>query len=405
MDNILLFYLIVELVLLVLLCNKYRTPNALVLSYLIFILYAQSNYLDFLISGNYLVKSSSYFSLNFSIDSSYYFLASSYYFFFLLIFGFLGLSSNYKIILNNFSKAALHDLNSKRKTIIVLCCIYVLYFHLLTFGFDRTAKKTFDIFTYDFIIFYYLFYSWGYELIYAKKKNIFFYFMTFVISLHTIFSFEREFLVLTGLFLLFKYKKYFKRFKILIISTIALFIINIWKEFYTNVIIFSMPLEVFFKEFSFNQTFSSGETTTGMSLLTNFFENDIYKDYYFSYLRNTINQFVRIFADTNYLSLGEFSSKYYTNSNMGTAFSMILESILNFGFMAPLILPFLILYFLKHLLKRNIYYMDFYSVFFVFLILKLVRTEFTVILKLYVLPFLLFVFLNNFLKKNKYFLK
>jgi len=109
-----------------------------------------------------------------------------------------------------------------------------------------------------------------------------------------------------------------------------------------------------------------------------------------------------VFLDTNYLSLGEFSSEYYTNSKMGTAFSMILESILNFGFLAPLILPLLILNILKHLLKRNIYYKDFFSVYFVFLMLKLVRTEFTVILKLYVLPFVLFVLLINYLKKNQY---
>jgi len=269
-DNILLFYLLVELGLLVLLCNKYRTPNALVLSYFIFLLYAQSNYLDFLISGNYNVKSTSYTSLNFSINSSNYLLASSYYFFFLSIFGTVGLFSNFGIILNNFSKARVHDLNAKGKMIIVLCCIYIIYYHAMTFGLDRVSKKTFDLFKYDFIIFYYLFYCWGFELIYAKKKNILFYFMTIVILLHTIFSFEREFIVLTGLFLLLKYKKYFKRFKILIISFVALFVINVWKQFYIKVIIFSMPLKVFFKELSFNQTFSSGETTTGMSLLTNF---------------------------------------------------------------------------------------------------------------------------------------
>ena len=207
MSVILFLYLVVELLLLLFLCNKYRTPNAIVLSYIVFLLYAQSNYLDYLISGKSLIDSTTYFSLRFSINSFSYFLASSCYFFFLFIFAFIGLFSENKIISKDFSGVSSHYLNSKNKIIILLCIIYTLYFHFLTFELDRASKKVFDLFSYDFLLFYYLFYSWGYELLYAKKKSFFFYLMTFVISLHTILSFEREFIVLAGLFLLFKYTK------------------------------------------------------------------------------------------------------------------------------------------------------------------------------------------------------
>lgn len=404
MNDLLFLYFFIELILLVSLFVKYQTPNSLVLSYFVFFLYAQANYMDYLLTGEYIINLTRFKSLDFRLNSESYFKASTYYFSFLFTLGFFGLALDLRKILSNVKRPILHELNFKNKIVVFLLNTYVLLYHFLSFGMDRVAKKDFSLIPFDFIIFYVVFYLWGFELIYSRRKNYFFYFMTFVVLLHTIYSFEREYIVLVGLFLLFNYKKHFKKLKLFIVSILGFFIITLWKQFYINVIIFTKPISQFFKELTFEQTFSTGETTVGMSLLTNYFNHNIYQGYYFSYLTNLFNQFTRIFFDTQYLSLGELSTRYYTNDEMGTAFSMILESILNFGFLGPIILAFLILIFIKNILKKHIAYYDIYSVFVVFIMIKLVRTELAVIIKLYLLPFMIFILINKFFKiQNKLF--
>ena len=124
-----------------------------------------------------------------------------------------------------------------------------------------------------------------------------------------------------------------------------------------------------------------------------------YINYYGSYVVNTIMQFLRMGVDVNWMSLSEFAMEYYTQGQMGTAFSMIMESILNFWYFGPFIVGFSITYlFYKTEKVTGFYYRLHYFIFFVF-ILKLVRTELAVVLKIYMFPavvaYIIFVWSSN----------
>jgi hypothetical protein len=298
-------------------------------------------------------------------------------------------------------KIEIIQINYKLKILIFLLVSYLFFYFTLTFEMDRVFKKQYSLLPIDFIIIYIAYYLWAFLFLYSNFKNIFFYLLTFVVLLHSVYSFEREYIVFVAIVLLFNYKKYFKGYKMIFMFSFGYIVLSYWKQFYIHTIISSKSLFSFFESLSSNTFNYSSEPNVGMSLLTQYFENDIYYNYYLSYITNTYNQFIRVFFDTGYVSLAEFTTDYYTNGRMGTAFSMILESILNFGFLGPILLPFIIIRIIVKTLKKKIYLYDFYSIVLVFLLLKLVRTEFTVMLKLYLLPFLIFILLLNYILKKQ----
>ena len=403
MNSLLFLYFLVELTFIFLLNRKYKTPNVIVLGYFLFFIYAQSTYINYLTTGVDYIHFNSFNSLNFSLRSNAFFMASTYYFLFMFTYGMLGLFMK-NISINESKKSfAFVKLNFKLKLLIVFFVLFFINYHLQTLGMDRVQKKQFSFLPFDFIIFYMAYYLWAFLLFYSKKKTLFFYFLTFVILYHSVFSFEREYIVLIGLILLFKFKNYFKGNRFLIIASIGFLVLTYWKKFYLHVIIGSDPFLLFLSELKFDLQLSTTDSVVGMSLLTEYFENDIYQDYYISYVSNTYNQFVRIFFNTGYKSLAEYTTHYYTQGNMGTAFSMVLESILNFGVLGPILLPFFIIKVFIKTLRNKFFLYDFYSIFLVFMMIKLVRTELTVLIKLYIMPFIIFVLLMRYFYKKEIF--
>jgi hypothetical protein len=149
--------------------------------------------------------------------------------------------------------------------------------------------------------------------------------------------------------------------------------------------------------------FTSLDPAASLLMLSDFIYNGlIFMEYSGSYFVNTIMQIVRMISDVHWVSLGNFSTEHYTNGKMGTAFSMIIESILNFGYFGPLFTGFIITYlFFKTDKINNIYYKLHYFIWFLF-ILKFIRTELAVVLKLYILPALIaYLFFVYVTKKNR----
>ena len=121
-----------------------------------------------------------------------------------------------------------------------------------------------------------------------------------------------------------------------------------------------------------------------------------YNQFQFSYFQNTILQFLRTFDLVEYKSIGESIVLHYEPNNArrggGLAFSGILESILNFWYYGPFILG-LVLGGVSTLISRlrlsNNFNYKVFSIFFIILCLKLVRTELAVVLKIYLLPMII----------------
>ena len=150
----------------------------------------------------------------------------------------------------------------------------------------------------------------------------------------------------------------------------------------------------------------------GSLLMLNEYLNDpsFFNEFKLSYLTNTINHFLRAINMIDYESIAETTSNYYipTSAKLGggLAFCGILESILNFGFLGPLILGIIL-----GLISIRIMSLEFhseflysvFSIFFVIICLKLVRTELAVVLKIYLMPMIVSYFLfyrATYSKKN-----
>lgn len=397
MSSFLHFYFIIELIILFILVKKHKTPNVLVVGYLLFFIYAQTVYVNYLLFDVDYIFFRTFSSLDFYLNSESFVTASTYYFLFMFTYGLYGMFIKVERFNINLRDKFILLLNVKTKTLIICLTFFILYYHLLSFGMIRSQKKEFSLIGFDFIIFYFTYYIWGTLFLYEKKKTVYFYILTFIVFFHALFSLEREYIVLIGLFLLFKYKKYFKGYTLLGIAFVGFLLISYWKHFYLHVVVNSRPITTFLSDLQVEVNLSSSDSIAGMSLLTNYFEKDIYGDYYLSYVTNAYNQVYRMFFDSNYMSLAEYTTYYYTRGSMGTAFSMILESILNFGFLGPIILPFVLIKIVTKVLAKNRRMFDLFSVVLIFLLLKLVRTEVMVLLKLYVLPFLLYYYF--FIKK------
>ena len=133
--------------------------------------------------------------------------------------------------------------------------------------------------------------------------------------------------------------------------------------------------------------FVNVDPITSILMLSDFIDDrSVYITYYGSYIVNTLMQFVRMGVDVNWISISEFTQEYYTRGEMGTAFSMIMESILNFWYFGPIVVGYFITFlFYKTTKAAGIYYKLLYLIFFIFM-LKFVRTELAVVLKLYIFP-------------------
>ena len=186
----------------------------------------------------------------------------------------------------------------------------------------------------------------------SKLLNI--YALSFILM--GILTFEREPIVVFFIALVFKMKKKKKILIPLLMSSILLFIIANFKSFYINVLYSAGEGFDSFIESSRNTNFSFSGLDPIMSYIILYDSINVYfeqfSEYRFSYITGIFQQTYRFIALDDYQTLAEYSTEIYTNSSFGTAFSFIVESILNFWFFGPFILGFVITNVLKYSIKR-----------------------------------------------------
>ncbi len=238
---------------------------------------------------------------------------------------------------------------------------------------------------------YTLMYEWKYKLL-----NIFIFLTLLIFS---IVNFERENILLLGFALLLNTKpKKITLFHAFIAILTLIFLIyyklfsSLFNLYINGVDISNIAIDPI--------RLVNVDPIASLLMLADFLDDSSsYITYYGSYLVNTAMQFVRMGMDINWMSLSEFAQEYYTQGEMGTAFSMIMESMLNFWYFGPFIVGFFITYlFYKTEKVTRFYYKLHYFIFFVFM-LKLVRTELAVVLKIYIFPavvaYIIFVWCTN----------
>ena len=236
-----------------------------------------------------------------------------------------------------------------------------------------------------------------------KTSNLFnIYALSFILM--GILTFEREPIIVFIIAFLFKIKKRKKIFLPALLSSAILFIIANFKSFYVNFLYSSGKGYDSFIESLRNTTFSLSGLDPKMSYVIFYDSIGVYfeqfSEYRFSYVTGILNQIYRFIFESDYQTLSEYSSKIYTNNDFGTAFSFMVESILNLWFIGPFVLGFVIIYVLKYSIKISHIYGNGIIAAVIFVLIKFCRTELSTVIKLQILPLIFALFLINiFLKK------
>lgn len=382
--------LFIELILFFILIRQKGNGSPYVVVYLISFIYLNAVYIDFLLFG---ITP----SLNITISVIPSFDGSTY-----LLYNFLCLSYFISYFISSFYFHTDNTINNAHPSrsnlilksganVILLCLLfYNIYSIVDGFGLSRYDKGQFQTplvlilrnsVNYFFILSFCVFY---------KSKN--FYRNLFYISniIYFLFSYEREPLVVLFLCLIYKYKLYHKPLLLVILSPILFFILDIWKVFYVSFLYSDGGGLSSFLYFLDNDTpfsFAGLDPKMSFLLLYDYLDNiGLYNDYQFSYVTGVFNQFHRFLFYSNYETLAEYATNKYTAGNFGTAFSFMLESMLNFSYLGPTIIAITVNYFIKKSLTLSKELGLGFVVVFIFIIMKFMRTELATLLKLQILP-------------------
>ena len=134
--------------------------------------------------------------------------------------------------------------------------------------------------------------------------------------------------------------------------------------------------------------------------------NNIYDEFYsYSYLLNTLAQFLKSMKLIFWDSISQFSTENFTKNKMGLGTFIFIEAFTNFSFFGPLILGIVFCILANSIEKlsgqNNNLYKIFSTIMFVF-VLKFVRSELAVVLKLYILPMIIsyiLIYYDHLLKR------
>ena len=212
-----------------------------------------------------------------------------------------------------------------------------------------------------------------------------------VMLIFCVFSAERENIMILMLSLALRMPPVKIDFRRAILFILLLVIVMYYKFFIISLGLFlttGLSYEALNDMFGRSMTFSGMDPATSILLFNEYLSGSLtYHNYWGSYLINTLMQFARTFSDVNWPSLAEMSTEHFTSGQMGTAFAFQLEAILNFWYFGPFILGHFItrLFLFTDANADKRFFKIHYLLWFIF-ILKIVRTELAVVLKLYLLP-------------------
>ena len=409
MINILFFICVVLLCILI---KKYSIFSFETIVYSIFFIYGFSFYIDYHLFGIESVSFGGLGSINFSSDNYLIicFLYSVFFFFFLL-----GLIKNkYKFILLKTKESNIESINStsvklfsvqKHSVSNFILLFYISLYSFLTlllFSLDRVDKISFlssnKIITSIATIGTFIFIIICSKSIFNKSKiNIFE--KLFIVSslLFGLIEGGREIFIYIFLVLL----PYLRSFRNQIIPYLFIFLgfigLVLWKA--VSIWLFKLGDVQGLQNYlatGFEFSITSMDPIGSLLLLNNYLDNSIFfADYHFSYLVNTIKQFLGAFGLIDYDSLSVASVKHFDyqfyQRGKGFAFSVFLESMLNFWYFGPAVLGYFVGFILSNLKKYSLseFKIRVIKIFLVILLMKLVRTELAVVLKIYLLPMLI----------------
>lgn len=273
------------------------------------------------------------------------------------------------------------------------------------FGLDRMAKRDLQT-TLNWYSTLFSFFTWILLIFSKNSPRLESIVLTSAVIFYSVFSFEREsilLLIITGLFYL---KKEISFKSLLLFGTIAWLILTYWKLFYLIVLgdgEMSEFVELFLQT---KVSFSASDSAASFLLIHDYFESHpfFYNDFSLSYFIMPYNQMASYFNNIEVVNLSEAAMDYYTQGAFGLAFSMILESILNFGpFFGPLFLGVSLFYLIQSLLNKFKLLRPAVDILLILSMVTFVRSDILPYLKIYLVPMVIIFIFYSFLLKRKYY--
>ena len=283
----------------------------------------------------------------------------------------------------------------------VTTLLALLLYSYLSFGLDRFSTKS--LLAHPALFLGYQFCLFVVALLISETfqyhKSLWL-FSVIVMFVFMIAGFEREPVAILAFYGFFALQGKKIGIRSVLIVFLTLFVAFAYKPFYIFVIQKGdwVGFWILLEQRSFS--FAGLDPGASMFLLMDYLEYGGYEEYRFSYLTNTIDQFFRALGISHTLSLGEYATVYRANRGAGIGFSVIVESMLNFGYLGPLVTG----YSIGVLTKLVQYYFSTARgilVAYSLIIMLLMRTELAVILKLNLIPFLPLFFLFYRIKNHK----
>ena len=420
-------YFLFNLFLLILVIKKFSFYSYETMIFAIFFVYGFSFYLDYHLFGIDTIIYGGLGQINYS-SVNYQIICFLYTLFLLFYYIALNLSVNVKFKPINSKGGEINKITSLSNTyssknnfgvskvILLFYTIFSLFLCTILFNLQRldkidflTSNKLIDfvsiIGTYIFIIVASKFIHYKSRVSFLEKL-----FILSSISLGLL-SGGREIFIYLFLISLAYFNSYKSKILPLVMSFAGIIFVSIWKA--VSIFLFVIGDRNAFWSFLINDfrfSITSLDPIGSLLLLNNYLNGSkFFSDYYFSYFFNTINQFFGALGIIDYDSISVSTVKYFDYASFsrgqGFAFSGILESMLNFGYLGPPILGFFTGYILSVLKNKNLpdFKITILKIFFTIIMLKLVRTELAVVLKLYLIPMIIAysMFFKNFkLRRN-----
>ena len=232
-----------------------------------------------------------------------------------------------------------------------------------------------------------------------ERKNILWHEAIFVLSAISFGIVEggREVFIYVLVVLLPEFaKRKNKLMPLLAIGTLV-FSISIWKALSTYIFVFGDSTGLI-EHISATYRFSlTALDPIGSLLLLNAFldGSTLFNEMYGSYIFNTVGQIGNVLGVIEHQSISNRVVSHFSESvarrGGGFAFSGILESLLNFSHLGPVVSGFFVGWLMRarNSLVQHSALSQLFGCFLIILSLKLVRTELAVLLKLYLLPMLI----------------
>ena len=387
----------INVFLLILVIKKYTLFSAETMIFFIFFIYGFSFYIDNILFG---INALSVHHLgSIEINSDNYLIITLLYTSF-LIFYYLGLLTFKKLPNNDvYLKPLVDNKSFQYRLLLILTSLIYVYFIYNLFVLSRSEKILFfsnhKILNTLAAIGLFIFIAVGSKIILTKKRPDFFESFFLVITLlYGLAEGGREIFIYMFLICIPYFKNLKNKLPLFILFPFFVFLITVWKA--VSIFIFQLNDIDSFNEWvsvGLKFSFSSLDPIVSLLLLNNYFDGaKIFDNLSLSYVINTFSQFLGSLKIIDYQSIGKQIVEYFDplaySKGKGFAFSGILESLLNFWYLGPAIFGLISGTIMSRIrnFNSNILSSTILSAFFVIIMLKLVRTELAVVLKIYVLP-------------------